>query len=511
MPRRLLVVSLWMAVCLLGPTANARSESDGPVRPPAVAGQFYPDDPAKLSAGIRAFLAEAVPASGQRPIALIAPHAGYLFCGQIMADAFKQAAGQDYEVVVVLGTNHTTPGFSGVSIYPEGSFQTPLGRARIDRDLTRRLKDGFPEATFREDVHRREHSIEVLVPFIQTLFPKARLVPVIVGAPDPNLCQRFGERLGETLKGRRALIVASSDLSHYPAYDDAVSADRRTLTAVLTLDPGRISAAVSKTEAGGVTKLSTAACGLGPILTAVTAAKVLGATCGRWVSYANSGDMLLGRRDQVVGYGAIALDQGQPGPPPRLEPLRSAASASTDLTPAQKKELLDLTRRTIDLFLTTQLMPLARGADPVLDRKQGAFVTLKKAGQLRGCIGHMAEDRPLRQVVGAMALQAAFSDRRFPQLTLQEWPGVEIEISVLTPFRPVAGPAEIQIGRDGVVLEKGGRSAVFLPQVAVEQSWSREEMLGQLCKKAGLEAEDWRSGARLSIFQAVVFGETDHR
>jgi AmmeMemoRadiSam system protein A len=123
----------------------------------------------------------------------------------------------------------------------------------------------------------------------------------------------------------------------------------------------------------------------------------------------------------------------------------------------------------------------------------------------------MAEDRPLRQVVGAMALQAAFNDRRFPQLTLKEWPSVEIEISVLTPFRPVAGAAEIQIGRDGVVVEKNGRSAVFLPQVAVEQGWSREEMLGHLCQKAGLDSEDWRSGARLSTFQAVVFGETGRR
>jgi len=511
MPRRLLILCLCLAVCLLGPAANARPESDEPVRPPAVAGQFYPEDPAKLSAGIRAFLDEAVPPSGQRPIALILPHAGYIFCGQIMADAFRQAQGQDYEVVVVLGTNHTAPGFSGVSIYPEGSFQTPLGRMRIDADLARRLKDAFPEATFREDVHQQEHSIEVLVPFLQTLFPKARLVPVIVGAPDPNLCRRFGERLGETLKGRRALIVASSDLSHYPAYDDAVAVDRRTLTAVVTLDPNRILAAVSRTEAAGTAKLSTAACGLGPILTAVTAAKVLGATCGRWVSYANAGDMLLGRRDQVVGYGAIALDHGQPCPPPRLEAPRRAASAGGDLTPAQKKELLDLAHRTIDLFLTTQLVPLARGADPALDRKQGAFVTLKKAGELRGCIGHMAEDRPLRQVVGAMALQAAFNDRRFPQLTLKEWPGIEIEISVLTPFRPVAGAAEVQIGRDGVVLEKGGRSAVFLPQVAVEQGWSREEMLSQLCLKAGLGADDWRKGAKLSTFQAVVFGETGRR
>jgi AmmeMemoRadiSam system protein A len=138
-------------------------------------------------------------------------------------------------------------------------------------------------------------------------------------------------------------------------------------------------------------------------------------------------------------------------------------------------------------------------------------VTLKKKGQLRGCIGHMAEDTPLAQVVGAMAIQAAFNDRRFRPVLENELADIEVEISVLTPAKPVSGPEEIVIGRDGVILAKRGRSAVFLPQVATEQGWSRDEMLEQLSKKAGLPSGSWKEGAQFKTFQAEVFHESEFK
>jgi AmmeMemoRadiSam system protein A len=138
---------------------------------------------------------------------------------------------------------------------------------------------------------------------------------------------------------------------------------------------------------------------------------------------------------------------------------------------------------------------------------RGVFVTLKKRGSLRGCIGHMMPDRPLAPLVGMMALQAAFEDPRFRRLTLPEVPELAVEISVLTPMKPVSGPGDIVVGRDGVLLQKGGSSAVFLPQVAPEQGWGLEEMLDNLSCKAGLPASAWRKGASFSTFQAEVFGE----
>ncbi|MEK7374300.1 MAG: AmmeMemoRadiSam system protein A, partial [Thermodesulfobacteriota bacterium] len=157
--------------------------------------------------------------------------------------------------------------------------------------------------------------------------------------------------------------------------------------------------------------------------------------------------------------------------------------------------------------LTTQMVPLPRGFSPAAMEQRGVFVTLKKHGNLRGCIGRMIPDRPLATLVGAMALQSAFEDARFRQVALEEVPKLEIEISVLTPMKPVSGPGDIVVGRDGVLLQKGGRSAVFLPQVAPEQGWGRDEMLNQLSLKAGLPPGAWREEARFSTFQALVFGE----
>ncbi|MBU0575407.1 MAG: AmmeMemoRadiSam system protein A [Proteobacteria bacterium] len=234
----------------------------------------------------------------------------------------------------------------------------------------------------------------------------------------------------------------------------------------------------------------------------------MGATGGRVVSYAHSGDLPIGERERVVGYGAVVLGSG-------LEPAKEAApvvpAVDRPLTPEDKKGLLALARETISRFLTTQMVPLPRGFSPAAMEQRGVFVTLKKHGNLRGCIGRMIPDRPLATLVGAMALQSAFEDPRFRQVALEEVPKLEIEISVLTPMKPVSGPGDIVVGRDGVLLQKGGRSAVFLPQVAPEQGWGRDEMLNQLSLKAGLPPGAWREGARFSTFQALVFGEADSK
>ena len=479
------------------------------IRQPAVAGRFYPGDPLKLARAIHAYLEDAEAPVGAKPIAIIAPHAGYIFSGQICADAFKQAAGYEYDLIVLLGTNHTAPGFAGVSIYPEGGYQTPLGLARIDAAVSAELLAGAKGFSFKEFMHVREHSIEVLVPFVQTLFPDAKIVTAIVGTAELDVCARFGQTLANVLRGKRALIVASSDLSHYPAYKDAVRVDRNTLEAILTLDPGTVQKTVQKQMAGHVSNLATCACGEAPILTAMIAAKALGATCARIISYANSGDASVGSHDRVVGYGAVSFTGNQSCT--HNEPAQNASSQSPSegMNDHHKSVLIAFARKTIRQFLAADTTPLARGFDPVLGQRQAAFVTLKKHGDLRGCIGHMAEDLPLCQVVGSMALQAAFNDRRFTNVTLKELPEIDIEISVLTPFQPIRGAEDILIGRDGVVLRKNDRSAVFLPQVPVEQGWDRSQLLDRLCQKAGLSAGSWKDGAQLYTFQANVFSESD--
>jgi AmmeMemoRadiSam system protein B/AmmeMemoRadiSam system protein A len=476
-------------------------------RPPAVAGQFYPADPEALETAISTYLSDALPPRPDRPLALVAPHAGYHYSGQIAADAYRQAAGHEYDLVVILGTNHTAPAFDGVSVHQGAGYRTPLGLARIDRGIAAALLAADEAFVFWPTVHEREHSIEVQVPFAQTLFPRAKIVAAVVGRPDPKLCARFGKALARAVEGRKALIVASTDLSHYPNHDDAVAADHATLAAIARMDSGALLAVIDGEMAKRRPGLSTCACGTAPLLAAIEAAKALGATRARVISYANSGDTSIGEPTRVVGYGAVALLAGEGASDTSVLALPPPAPADVELTAEERATLLAFARTSIERWLLTGTFPLARGLTPTLMRRQGAFVTLKKDGNLRGCIGHTAEDRPLGQVVGAMAMQAAFNDRRFRPLGEDELEQIEIEISLLTPLVPVAGVEEIELGRDGVRLTKDGRGALYLPEVAVEQGWNREEMMEQLCRKAGLPGNAWRSGAELSTFRTVLIHE----
>ena len=494
-------VVLGLGLTVASPTGGEGSD----IRPPVVAGRFYPESASVLRLAVEKFMRDALPAVAEEPLAIVVPHAGYIYSGQICADGYGQVRDRAYDLVVILGTNHTTPYLRNVALYQGGGFRTPLGTVPVDGEIVSALLAASPDCKADRGPHLREHSVEVQVPFIQVLFPQAKIVPAIVGEADVGLCTRFGAALAKVLKGRRALIVASSDLSHYPSAADAAVADRKTLEAITTLDPAALQTAVRSQMARRIPNLSTCACGEAPIMAAMAAAKALGAQGGRIVSYAHSGDVPVGERDRVVGYGAVVLGSGlkkvqqnAPGSP---------SSADRQLSPEDKKGLLALARETISRYLSTQTVPLPRGFGPAAMERRGVFVTLKKRGALRGCIGRMAPDRPLAALVGTIALQSAFEDSRFSPLTLNELPDIKIDISVLTPMKQVSGPAEIVVGRDGVVLQKGGRSAVFLPQVAPEQGWGRDEMLDHLARKAGLPAGAWREGAQFSTFQALVFGE----
>ena len=503
----LLVISL----CFTG-ACQANKGSDTDIRQPAVAGKFYPESAVKLRLAIEKFLQDAVPFKVKKPIAIIVPHAGYIYSGQICADGFKQVSNQKYDVIVILGTNHTSPDFQKISLYPGDGFRTPLGTVPVEKDVVSLLQNADPaDCTLDKSPHESEHSVEVMVPFIQVVFPEAKIVPVVVGSPDREICTRFGQALAKVLKNKRALIVASSDLSHYPAAEDANNVDRETLASIAKLDTAAFRTTVQAHRDKNISNLVTSACGEAPIMAAMAAAKSLGAVRGAVVSYANSGDVSIGDRSRVVGYGAVVLTAEGEDKNMSISAKPTRDSLSAPLGSADKKTLLAFARETLSRFFLTETVPLARGFNESLQQPRGVFVTLKKKGELRGCIGRMIGDEPLCKLVGAMAVQAAFNDRRFQPLTADELNDTEIEISVLTPMKKVAGAADIVVGRDGVLISKEGRSAVFLPQVATEQKWNREELLDNLCLKAGLTAGSWKAGAQLSTFQAVVFNESEFK
>ncbi len=501
-------------VCCVG--AGMVEQKGASVRMPAVAGQFYPSDPAHLRLAVQKFLEDAVPAAVDKPVAIVVPHAGYLYAGQIIADGFRQVKGQIYDTVVILGTNHgrnfASQRLSGISLIPSGAYRTPLGDALIDEATANALIAEDSDCSSNSAAQEAEHSIEVQVPFVQVAFPAARIVPVMIGMPDPAQCARLGKALAKVAKDKRVLIVASSDLSHFPNYKDACEVDRKTLEAVAWFDPGQLTSRIQSLMSYNTPALDTCACGEGPILAAMAAAKALGATHGVVVSYANTGDAVAEDRSRVVGYGSVVFAGGNGAADTRALSRTAGAPPSGPLKSADKKALLKLARQSLERFLTTETVPSTRSFPPRLQFPQGVFVTLKKNGELRGCIGLLVGDFPVSLSTAWMAVQAGENDPRFPPVTMKELASLEIEISVMTPLKPVAKPTDIVVGRDGVVIRKNGRSGVFLPQVATEQGWNLTQMLDELCvQKAGLPRDAWRSGAQLLVFQADVFSETQFK
>ncbi len=482
---------------------------DVKIRKPVFAGKFYPADSTELLSTVKKFFDNAVNKNAGKPLAVIVPHAGYIFSGQTAADAYNQAKNYKYDLIVILGTNHTTANFNKISVYPRQGFQTPLGLSKIDEKTADELISSDKDCVFNSEVHAEEHSIEVQLPFVQYLFPDTKILPAVVGSSDFNLCVDFGKALAKVLKNKNALIVASSDLSHYPNYKDAEEVDHITLESISKMEPKDFVNMINKQMNKNIQNLLTCACGEGPIISAMTAAKELGADTGVIINYANSGDNPIAGKDRVVGYGAVVFSIKE-GNNSKIENQEKKQEKEFELNDSQKKTLLSLARKSITLYLTLKKVTPDENFDPALQKNLGAFVTLRKHGELRGCIGYMREDMPLIKVVSTMAMESAFSDPRFMPVTIGELPDIEIEISVLTPAKPIKNIDEIVLGRDGVVLAKEGRKAVFLPQVATEMGWNKIEFLDNLCRKAGLPAGSWHD-AELSVFQAKIFEESEFK
>ncbi len=275
-----------------------------PIREPAVAGQFYPSDAAALSANVAALLSlpkEGAPPDG-RPIALVAPHAGYVYSGAVAAAAYRLLSPEAFDRVVVIAPSHRVP-LRGSSVWERGAYRTPLGDVPVDEELAALLlEEGRGEVVVAPELHRREHSLEVQLPFLQSTLGAFHLVPIVMGRQDEPHPSRLGEAVAAAVRARgpdaRVLLVASTDLSHY--YDDERA---RALDGVLVDDLARFDAdALARDLAAGRCE----ACGGGPLLATLHAASALGATRAEVLSYATSGDVS-GDRDDVVGYVAAAL------------------------------------------------------------------------------------------------------------------------------------------------------------------------------------------------------------
>jgi len=463
----------------------------GKVRPPAVAGSWYPGTAGELTESVDSYLGEAERLDGE-PIAILVPHAGFDYSGAVAAYGFKQMEGIPYDVAVIIAADHQAPLSNPISVWAEGGFETPLGTVSINKELAEKLIAADPKyIIFDPATYEGEHPIEIELPFLQRVCPTCSIVPILMGSDNDEAINALANALLSVLPGHRAVVIASSDLSHYPSYDDALRVDEATLDAILTGDTTRVRQSIKETMAKGIPNLATCACGETPILVTMKVAAGLGADTITLLTYQNSGDLPFGDPKQVVGYGAVMFWRYQP----------------PDLTEEKKKILLALARSTLEENLKSKTIPPYNTNDPALTRHSGVFVTLTKNGELRGCIGRMWADLPLYQAVQEMAVQAATSDPRFPPMTSEELNQVKIEVSILSPLRRLTDLEQIKIGTHGLVIHKSGHQGVFLPQVPVEQGWDRNAYLDNLCLKAGLDESCWKDNPVLYSFTAIVFGE----
>ena len=456
----------------------------GIIKQPNVAGGFYSADPQELSSDIETYLSKVSEGEvSHKPQVVIAPHAGYVYSAPVAAHTFKAIAPFSYKTVVVIAPSHFFP-FEGISVWPEGGFKTPLGVVPVDEDFAKALLKENPKFQFLPDVFEREHALEVELPFLQKVLPGVNIVPILMGQPDPKVCVGLAGAL-DKLIGQRddVLVLASSDMSHYHPYDFANRMDAATLEAVAAIDPEKLfNSCMSRTME---------MCGFVPVTTALIFAKRRGLTA-QVLKYANSGDTA-GDKTRVVGYSSVIFYKD-----------------TTALNAGQKKELLTLARNTIETFVKTGKREEINTSDPRLSVQEGVFVTIRKHGQLRGCIGNIIGQKPLAQTVRDMAVAAASQDPRFPPVSAGELKDIDVEISVLSTPQQIKDVSEIELGKHGVIVSDGvNHQGVFLPQVATETGWTKEEFLSQLCsQKAGLASDAWKTtDVQLYTFTADVFAE----
>lgn len=447
------------------------------IREPAVAGAFYPAAPAALRRQVDELLAAAPDLDLPAPKAVVAPHAGYTYSGGLAAQAHARLrpAKDRIRRVVLLGPAHRIA-FQGIAMPGAAAFLTPLGPVPVDAELAAAIA-GMPQVHRLDAAHAMEHSLEVHLPFLQRVLGEFSVLPLVVGATEPLAVAQVLDRIWG---GPETAIVISSDLSHFHSYDEARGRDSHTAARIEALDFGGI-------DGHG-------ACGAFPLNGLLLMARHRGLAATR-IGLCNSGDTA-GDRSRVVGYGAWAF----------------TPCGTREFAVTQRHAMLDLGLRAIRAGLRTGQRPEVRVDTfaPCLQTLRASFVTLKRDGRLRGCIGSLEAHRPLAADIAWNAWSAAFADPRFPKLEAAELPGLQLGISVLSPPHPLHAGSEAELkaqlrpGIDGLILAEGQRRATFLPQVW-EDLEDADSFLAHLKRKAGLPPDHWSDTIRFSRYTAESF------
>ena len=471
-------------------------------RKPFAAGRFYPDNPDELEAKLKLmFLKSAQKKFTLNPLAILVPHAGYVYSGEVAASAYNQIDPYSkFERIFIIGSSHTTE-FTGAAVYSSGNFETPLGTVKVDIDFAKQLVRNNKILINYPEAHKFEHSIEVQLPFLQHhLHNDFQIVPVIVGSSAIETARQLAA-IFKPYFNEKNLFIISTDFSHYPEYYDALRADRFTAEAIKTNNASNLIAALDSNKKKNLSGLATSLCGWSSVLTLLYMTEQKKELDIDLIHYQNSGDSSYGEKSRVVGYWAISFNETQ----------KEILDPGIILTGKDKKELLSLARSTITAYIKSGVMPEFNPADSCLSLQTyaGAFVTLTKNKRLRGCIGHFDADLPLWKVIQKMAIASATMDNRFGRVGEDEIHALKIEISVLTPMKRIRSIDEFIPGKHGIYIKKGRLSGTFLPQVALQTGWSKEEFLGHCSQdKAGIGWDGWKT-AELYTYEALIFGEQE--
>ncbi len=479
-----------------------------------LAGSWYDARPAVLQQEPKSYMDQVESEKLDDVIALILPHAGYRFSGPVAAYGARQIAGRGYRRVVVLGSSHRIRLPNQVAL-PEGTHMaTPLGEVPFDMEFLAALAR-HPEFRVLGAALPGENSIEMQIPLLQQALGEFRLAPLVVGQLDIEATRDIADRI-RPLLDEDTLVVASSDFTHYGAqygyipFRDNIASNlaRLDLGAVRWIERKDLDGFVGYCDQSGITM-----CGHHPI--GILLALLPEKARAHLLKYDTSG-RITGEEEMSVSYVSMAFTGKWEAKASEGEKKQKEKPSKATVDPSDQKALLQLARRTLESYYECGRSPkkaedLGIEPTPGMSQIMGAFVTLKLKGDLRGCIGEIAPRRPLYAAVMARAIDAAINDSRFLPLSRKELPEVEIEISALTPPRRVASADEIVVGRHGIVLEKDGRGAVFLPQVAPEQGWDLPTTLSHLARKAGLPPDAWKQGATFEVFEAIVFSEHEKK
>jgi len=502
----------WIALITLTLTLSAcgREEmnTEKKILKSKLAGTWYSSNSEQLGAELDGYLGNVKQEKLDNVIALLLPHAGYRYSGQVAAYGVKQLEGRSYRRVVILGPTHRVAMSGIVSIPDVTHLETPLGILELDREFISRLWE-HPEFQSIMRVHTSEHSVQIEVPLLQRVLGDFKVVPIVVGQLDERSARRIADALLENIDAD-TLVVISSDFTHYGRNFGYLPFTDNIQENLRELDLGAFQKIKQKNLQGFINYVdSTGAtiCGRYPIEILLA---MLPENAGvHLLKYDTSGN-LTGDWSHCVSYVSAAFTG-------KWKKKIRSTPASEDkelLSETDKANLLKLARGTIEYFMEHGKKPkpsdIGVEITPGMKNIMGAFVTLHEHGQLRGCIGEIFPTRELYRAVMERAIDSCIHDYRFRPVTRDEVPHLHIEISALSPPRPVRSWKDIVIGKHGMTLEKHGRSAVFLPQVAPEQGWGIEETLTHLALKAGLGPDDWREGCRFQVFEAIVFSEEDH-